>query len=84
MSAIGLEPAACGHVLRPGVEENPMRPGDSKTFRSDWRFFTAIVICLAILVAVAAALRADQTSALLHLPGSLADGKSVANAASGK
>ena len=60
-----------------------MRPGDSKTFLSDWRFFTAIVICLAILVAVAAALHADQTSALLHLPGSLGNGKPAAIGTSG-
>jgi len=66
-----------------GVEENPMRPDDSKSFRSDWRFFTAIVICFAILVAVAAAFRADQASALLHLSSSMANGKPVANGTAG-
>jgi hypothetical protein len=56
-----------------------MRAGNSKTLRSDWRFFTAIVICLAILIAVAAARHADQRSALLHLPGSLGNAKPVTN-----
>jgi hypothetical protein len=60
-----------------------MKPGNSKIFRSDWRFFTAIVICLAILVTVGAARHADQRSALLHLPGSLGNGKPVANGGPG-
>jgi hypothetical protein len=77
MPASRLELAAGGDVLRSGAEENPMRPDDSKSFRSDWRFFTAIVICFAILITVAAALHADQRSTLLHLPSSAANGKPV-------
>jgi hypothetical protein len=57
------------------TEENPVNPGASGTFRSDWRYFAALVICLAILVAVGAVMfRTNQKSALPHSPIGVVNG----------
>jgi hypothetical protein len=48
----------------------------SGTFRSDWRYFAALIICFAILVAVGAAMfHTNQSAASPHSPNDVVNGK---------
>jgi hypothetical protein len=76
MSSTGAERPGHGSVLVTTAQENPVSPGASGTFRTDWRYFAALVICLAILVAVGAAMfHSNQNAALLHSPSSVVNSK---------